>query len=450
MSGHRFSGWPILPLLFLIAAFVGCNLFNPSGEGGAEGDDADGLIATGEQLMRDKDFAGAYDAFSKALASDSSKSLAWHGLAKASIARDSMPITELIRRAKDLGNLKAGDSMPFLKEGDSAKNRFYRPLLRLQSILMRFQQRDSLGRTDGVYASSREANDLLIASNLGLVLKLSDLNRDTIINARDNLLKGAFDSMSSGGIKPSVISADSFLSTSGDTSGAVNTQKVADFNTFLEGMGADVETNKTILKQVTSGQTETDTASINAKIDQFLSTAGGSIVFWKINDSLDNDGDGCVDEEVWGDSLDNDGDGIIDEDARASYIIPGLPKAPGTVFARAPDDGIRNDRLNAATGLFVLGVDDADSGVFTRSTYDSLYAKGRTKAFQNNVWVDLKTDTAWTNTLKDFPNENETDQATRTKNRIRLQILAHPIDQRVSEGAKRVGGCWTKIQGGAQ
>lgn len=446
MSGRRFSAW-LIPLGLVLAAFVGCNLFNPSGTSDTEDADADGLISIGEQRMREKDFAGAYEAFSAALAEDSSKSLAWHGLAKAVIARDSLPITELIRRAKELGELKAGDSMPFLNEGDSVKNRFYRPLLRLQSILMSFQKRDSLGLTDGVYASSREGNDLLIASNLGLVLKLGDLNRDTIINERDNLLKGVFDSMSTGGISPSAVSPDSFLSSSGDTTGTVDQQKVSDFNTFLEGMGTDVETNKTILEQVAAASgTSDDSESVSAKIDEFLSSAGNSIVFWKINDSLDNDGDGCVDEEIWGDSVDNDGDDIIDEDARVSYIIPGLPKTSGTVFAVAPDDGIRNDRVNSGTGLHVAGVDDADSGVFQRTTDPTLPLR-RTKAFQNLTWVDFTEsgDTAWTNTLKDYPSETRDEQVTRTRNRIRLMLLATPMPDRVAVGAKHVGGCWKKM-----
>ena len=330
MTGRRISGW-LLPLALFLATFVGCNIFNPSGKGGGDDGDADGLIAVGEQCMRDKDFDGAYDAFSKALAQDSSKSLAWHGLAKAMVARDSLPITELIRRAKDLGGLKAGDSLPFLNEGDSVKNRFYRPLLRLQSIITAFRVRDSLGRTDGVYKASREGTDLLIASNLGLILKLGDLNRDTTFDTRDNLLKGAFDSLSSGGIKPNAIAADSFLSTgvdgTPDTTGTVNTQKVADFNNFVQGMGNDVETNRTILKQVASTSkpsTDTSEEDVNTKIDKFLDQAGGSIIFWKLNDSLDNDGDGCIDEEVWGDKIDNDGDGITDEDARASYLFSGI------------------------------------------------------------------------------------------------------------------------------
>lgn len=428
-----------------------CNLFNPSGEGELEGDASD-LVAVGEARMRERDFQGAYEAFSKALEANPRASLAWHGLSKASVARDSLPITDLIRRAQELGNLQPGDKMPFLTEADSVKNRFYKPLLRLQDILSRFRVLDSLGATDGVYRYKRSQTDLLIAANLGLVMKLGDLNRDTLFDSRDNLLKGAFDSLSSGGIKPSAISADSFLSTGADgtpdTTGAVSPQKVADFNLFLGGMSEDLETNRTVLKEAIKtsavpAQDSSDSAEdINVKIDNFLENAGGAIVFWKLNDSIDNDGDGCTDEDVWGDQKDNDGDGIIDEDARASYLFPDLVPTVGMPFARAPDDGIRNDR-NRTVGdsvKFVTGTDDDDSGYFVWAD-----DKGRTRAFASLVWADPTQDSVHARILREIPTKSAAEQLEKTRNTIRLQVLALPPARRIVEGSARIGGCWRKM-----
>lgn len=461
MSGRRISGW-LLPMALLLVSFIGCNLFNPSGEGGDEDADADGLIAEGEECMRDQDFVCAYDAFSAALAEDSSKSLAWHGLIKATVGRDSLPITELIRRALDLGDMKADSAMPFLNENDSVKNRFYRPLLRLQFLITKFKKRDSLGRTDGVFRASREDNDLLVVSNLGLILKLADLNRDTIIDSRDNLLKGAFDSLKTGGIKPSVISADSFLvSSSGepDTTGKVDSQKVSDFNTFIQGMSEDVETNRTILKEAvaTAGTTTTDTGeeSIDAKIDKFLDAAGGSLVFWKLNDFADNDGDGCVDEEIWGDSVDNDGDGLVDEDARASYIFPGLfwtptPASYGVTFARAPEDGIYNDRVSIEGKLFsdvksMPGTDDAN-GFFQWADIGGLL-KGRTKLFQDMKWIKVDTTATFRDIQNQYPTETLEELMSRARNKIRLDLLNDSTltpQSRKDKGIATIGGCWSK------
>lgn len=458
MARRRFPKTLLACLGLTLFGFGACNLFNPSGEGELDGDATD-LVAVGEARMRDRDFQGAYDAFSKALEADPRASLAWHGLSKASVARDSLPITDLIRRAQELGNLKPGDKMPFLTEADSVKNRFYKPLLRLQSILSRFKALDSLGATDGVYRYKRSETDLLIAANLGLVMKLGDLNRDTLFDSRDNLLKGAFDSISSGGIKPSAISADSFLSTGADgtpdTTGAVSPQKVADFNTFLGGMSEDLETNRAVLKDAiktaavppkdstdTTAATPAEDEDLNAKIDNFLESAGGAIVFWKLNDSLDNDGDGCTDEDVWGDQKDNDGDGIIDEDARASYLFPGLVPTAGMPFARAPDDGIRNDRNRTVRDSvkFVAGTDDDDSGYFVWAD-----DKGRTRAFASLVWVDPTTDSVHARILRENPSKPASEQLEKTRNTIRLQVLALPPARRIVEGAARIGGCWRKM-----
>ena len=40
-------------------------------------------------------------------------------------------------------------------------------------------------------------------------------------------------------------------------------------------------------------------------------TAKATIGFYKVGDGIDNDGDGCVDEEIL-DGIDNDGDGLIE------------------------------------------------------------------------------------------------------------------------------------------
>jgi hypothetical protein len=53
-------------------------------------------------------------------------------------------------------------------------------------------------------------------------------------------------------------------------------------------------------------------------IDSVIASFGDAILFYQFGDKLDNDGDGCIDEEVM-DEKDNDLDGYVDEDAR---VIP--------------------------------------------------------------------------------------------------------------------------------
>src|SRR5690606_8106130 len=53
------------------------------------------------------------------------------------------------------------------------------------------------------------------------------------------------------------------------------------------------------------------------QVRKFILDAGATMSIYKVSDKTDNDGDGCVDEELL-DGLDNDGDGRIDEDSRGA------------------------------------------------------------------------------------------------------------------------------------
>lgn len=444
-------------LVLALTVFGGCNLFNPQGSSSSGGGDPDALINEAEEAMRQRDFQTAWDLYSQVLAEDSSRSLAWHGLAKARVGLDALPITELIRKSQELGSVKSGDSIPFMNESDSVKNRFYKPLLRLQGIIQKFQRLDSLGRIDGVWPSSRLDTDLLIAANLGLLFKLSDLNRDTLIDSRDNLLKGAFDSLGSGGIQPGAISADSFLVGADgkvDTTGAVDVQKVADFNNFLVGMDEDLATNKALIEKLLPADTSTSPsdsgtgtskAEATEQISKFLEETGASVSFWKMNDSLDNDGDGCIDEEVWGDKKDNDGDGLTDEDSRIGYVIPDSLRIPGMPFARGMEDGIRHDDWRFGIGDTIVatrGIDDEARG-FWYYAPDS----ARTRYWEGVSWVDPTLDSVHTRVVAANPDKDPDENLYKTRLIIREQVRALPPRQRLVVGAARIGGCWSLMLG---
>jgi hypothetical protein len=72
------------------------------------------------------------------------------------------------------------------------------------------------------------------------------------------------------------------------------------------------------------------------QVKKFIQDAGSTVVIYKVFDKVDNDGDGCTDEELL-DGIDNDGDGRIDEDSR------GAPDTAGNVFYKADKDLADND-----------------------------------------------------------------------------------------------------------
>jgi hypothetical protein len=72
------------------------------------------------------------------------------------------------------------------------------------------------------------------------------------------------------------------------------------------------------------------------QVKKFLQDAGSTVVIYKVFDKEDNDGDGCIDEELL-DGIDNDGDGRTDEDSR------GAPDTAGNANFYADKDKADND-----------------------------------------------------------------------------------------------------------
>ena len=77
------------------------------------------------------------------------------------------------------------------------------------------------------------------------------------------------------------------------------------------------------------------------QVKKFIQDAGSTVVIYKVFDGMDNDGDGCIDEELL-DGIDNDGDGRADEDSR------GAPD-PGNAKFRVGPDGADNN-LDGSAG----------------------------------------------------------------------------------------------------
>ena len=64
---------------------------------------------------------------------------------------------------------------------------------------------------------------------------------------------------------------------------------------------------------------ESSSESVTKEIEATTSEIQAQISFFLINDNMDNDGDGCIDEEIF-DKKDNDADGLVDEDLRLTLL----------------------------------------------------------------------------------------------------------------------------------
>jgi hypothetical protein len=110
----------------LCTGLLGCNLFNPSGDGTP--DNVPGWIAEGDKHLAAKDYPAAQQAYWQAIALERKNDLAWSGWleARAGIAQDSTGISlaALLIETRKLG----GPTIPFLDLPIEDLDRFYRYL----------------------------------------------------------------------------------------------------------------------------------------------------------------------------------------------------------------------------------------------------------------------------------------------------------------------------------
>jgi hypothetical protein len=125
---------------------------------------------------------------------------------------------------------------------------------------------------------------------------------------------------------------------------------------------------------------------------------------------MDNDGDGCVDEE-WLDGMDNDGDGLVDEDATLAPFDPTNILFYGKDGIDNNKDGTKDDALERP--VYMCG--EQPCGLATGDTTSAYLGWTNTPSYFNNPDKDIKLKVA-----KDG------------------QGTAHPLADRKS----LIGGCW--------
>lgn len=461
---------PWIPNLFAFAALLAvgaCNIFNPSGTGDETNTTADEWIRSGDEDLRALRFLDAYNAYSTALALDSSKSLAWHGLAKASLGKDSFSISGVAEFADSMRKVPDDRKLDVLLGlGDTGITLLYRPLMRVASIYQRFRMHDSLGKTDKVFGTELILTELNTIQNNRSYFLLIDANRDTIVQ-RSELAGLKLMSMATGNLE---LSAAKLIDQGGlDTAtGALPDSTRDNINGILNNVTA-ITSDTVLLNQLinsATGSSETisggskATAELNQQAKSFIQKLGSSTSFFLINDSLDNDGDGCINEEMFGDSLDNDGDGMKEEDGRVG-IRKAYTASAGALGMLMPPDGFRHDAMQAKSASMapiptsMASLPPTDDEFQTLTYLDNT---GRTQLFKSLRWVSpsdssasIRNDTVWNRVLQengfqstaDIPSAQVAEIKTLGIVEIRKKVLATTeTAKRVALGKLIVGGCW--------
>ena len=401
-----------------------CNVFNPSGDGDYP-DDAKAHIDLGQRALQRQDFREAWNQFSQALREDSTKSLAYQGLAKAELGVDTFEISSLVTLADSISKASDDRKIGILANKNTAWfGHVYRPLLRVARYYSILSRWDSLGLTDKVFPRRlvrTELGTILNNQSYFLLIDLPDPvthRRDTVITDGELAALRLMD-ISHGGLKFDLAKLPM-------VDGKLDTNTRNSINNLLLNVDA-IHSDTTLMSQLlgstsTGGSDPTTDVSQDAR--EFLGDLGQSNRFFLINDSLDNDGDGCINEERSGEGIDDDGDGLIDEDGHVGIVPPlkfvlesGKLEAVGRVVA----DTSWIDTSGVPRHPRWVSVLDAPSG--NAAIYDSL-----SKAPAN-------------------AGKSQDDIRQAVLMEIRTRVLAKPMDAtRVELGKKTVGGCWDHVQ----
>ncbi len=362
---------------------VACNVFNPSGEGDA-GVSADAQLTDGENQFRSQDYKKSSETFEAAIKADSTNSMAYYGYSKAVMRYWDVNASTLLT---EVSKAQTQSGIPFIGAADWDVTRYLQATSRVRLALGAMTERDSLTRfwqyvlnpnskealadplaakriafmagywekadknykgfhkksqfplSDLKMSSKKVIADFGFVEMIYAVTHLRDLNGDNTIDSSDAVMKLLTFNVS-GGFK--VENLESIVD-SLDTP-----EKKQQFNNLIQNVAGGLSSASTVLGLLSpalTNQVGGDTAQnlsgdVTGKADSVISSLGDAITFYQFGDGRDNDGDGCVDEEV-ADGKDNDGDGFTDEDAR--WI---------------PADTVDNDHNGKGKNLFL----DKDAG----------------------------------------------------------------------------------------
>jgi hypothetical protein len=328
----------VIAILFCV---ISCNLFNPTNDSDIDADDADALVYEGQLLFRNAEYSKAARYFAKAIKADSTKSQAWFGLSKAQMYASSVSPFDMITYI----HVDEG-SIPFMGISKYDIERFHdgaglaieplRELVRRDTLTELYNacmsQKDNVSQNERLqkfketygpdYKGFPLSDRKVIFANFSVsyeFLEFADMLLDFQYSNRDFLLDISINSETD----QLEINLDSLYNAALNNSGTVDilNSSIDSLKNNINNIVDVVIPTVTVLLNGTSilDSLTGDTSGVDGLVDDIVTekvnTVGQTITFYKIGDSIDNDGDGCVDEEVM-DGKDNDGDGFVDEDLR--------------------------------------------------------------------------------------------------------------------------------------
>lgn len=315
MKNVRKSKFIWASALMISLGIAGCNIFNPTESINIKDDDADALTYEGYKRIRANEYSEAEHYFNKAIAADSNHSQAWFGLMKATLNRklngnESTNVFSLLSYV----NASRDSKVPFSSMSDYVAGQLQEAIDTVNVIADAFIERDKNGKTDGVvtYRTISEGYMVLQMMKTMLVLRKTTQGMEGC-----SLKKGEENSCDMASVlnnlkndpAETVESFNAVFKTCEESPESMTKM----FDSYLQGFDNLKDEAQRSAVSSMCGALAQETEEAKNDEDQQTKTLNIIIGQFGYSDILDDDGDGCVDEELY-DGEDNDGDGEIDED----------------------------------------------------------------------------------------------------------------------------------------
>ncbi len=445
--------WMWSAAIALSMGFAGCNLFHPTGSNDADSDDAAALTLEGYQEFQKANYDAARAFFNKAIRADSGHSEAWIGLCKSVLnTQEGLNAFELISYARktekddEKGTGKKVATYGFLEMDDAKADSISRGIDSVMIYLNKFVDRDTTGKTDKKVRFSDIADSYTILQLTKAALRIRATNQQitSMVSADNSGMQMNLSSLNELGdsLKPflsDMAAAAEAIKASPESAAEIIKAYLPD--STREELGDDFYADATVGLANTVIQLNERAQTID---DDRTS------VFFDFGNVLDDDGDGCIDEEIL-DNYDNDGDGEVDEDVRDNRVVV-LVKNPKNLMELL-DQGkdastydltkAQVDSLKLIEKYEPIDLDmNGKSGSEDPDEWHYVYRDPNERDEKENHLLKFGNKLSYTYAVNFKYTDKDLEKLIENKEKIRLDTDINNIKYDLKKRQELVGGCW--------
>lgn len=300
---------------FLLAScsFVACNLFNPTSSGDVP-NNKEALVSEAFSAYRDAKYEDALENFDKALKKDSTLSEAYLGAVKAIMGKHNINVFTMIGEVR----LAQKDQIPFMNLSGQELENYQTMIAKSLPYIRELIKRDTLTppKNNKYLYSDKKITFSQIAAGYSIFEMAESLLkfRKTAVQFNLNISKNS----ETGKLSIDLEELYNSSLENPENLNLVNTS-IAELQNDIQNFTQNILPSIEEFTDLSIFTGESSSESVTKEIEATTSEIQAQISFFLINDNMDNDGDGCIDEEIF-DKKDNDGDGLVDEDLRLTLL----------------------------------------------------------------------------------------------------------------------------------